>query len=160
MILRHAKAATPDAVADVDRPLTARGHADAAAAGAWLARRGLVPDLVLCSPSRRTRETWHDIASALTSAPRVRYEEDVYAASVHDLLDLVTGVTDAHTVLLIGHNPSLSRLSALLDPDHADPDGLRTAAAAVHTVEGDWVDCGPGAAPLSRSHVARARSVG
>ena len=46
MLLRHAKADNPPAVADIDRPLTARGHADAAAAGAWLAHRGYVPDLV------------------------------------------------------------------------------------------------------------------
>ena len=68
VILRHAKAANPEGVADPDRPLTSRGHADAAAAGAWLAHRDLQPDLVLCSSARRTRETWHGVALALSTA--------------------------------------------------------------------------------------------
>ena len=42
--------------------------------------------------------------------------------------------------LLIGHNPSVSMLSALLDPDaQADSDGLRTSGLAVHRAAG-WAD--------------------
>jgi phosphohistidine phosphatase len=155
VILRHAKAEQGETTPDIDRSLTKRGHADAAAAGVWLAGRGIAPDLVLCSPSRRTRETWHEVSLALTAAPAVRYEETIYAASTQDLLDLVTGVTDADKVLLIGHNPGLSHLSALLDPAHAEPDGLRTSGAAVHSVAGEWVECGHGTAPLIALHTAR-----
>jgi phosphohistidine phosphatase len=65
VILRHAKA-TPyrGDDSDVDRPLTARGRADATAAGHWLAAHDLRPDLVLCSPARRTRETWAAVGAA------------------------------------------------------------------------------------------------
>jgi phosphohistidine phosphatase len=141
----------------MDRPLTARGHADATAAGAWLAQRGYDPAVVLCSPTRRTRETWHAVALALTSAPQVQYEKQLHAASAPELLDAVKQVDeDAATVVLIGHNPGLSQLSALLDPDNADPDGLRTAAMAVHAWEGSWSDCAPGAAPVEATHTARA----
>jgi phosphohistidine phosphatase len=157
VILRHAKAASPDRVADVDRPLTSRGHADAAAAGAWLARRGFAPDLVLCSPSRRTRETWHGVALALAAAPEVTYSEDLYAASSGTLLEVVAGVTDdVSVVLLVGHNPAVSQLSQHLDPEGADPDGLRTAGAAVHRWQGSWVECGRRAADLVATHTARA----
>lgn len=157
VILRHAKAANPEGVADVDRPLTSRGHADATAAGAWLSHRGYAPDLVICSPARRTRETWHGVALALGSAPKVRYEDKAYSASASSLLDLITSVGDKRTsVLLIGHNPALSQLSALLDPERADPEGLRTAGAAVHTWDGSWVECGPRTAPLTTVHTARA----
>ena len=41
--MRHAKAERPDGVADIDRPLTQRGHADAAAVGAWLAHHDYGP---------------------------------------------------------------------------------------------------------------------
>ncbi|MFC7481813.1 SixA phosphatase family protein [Luedemannella flava] len=68
-ILRHAKADNPPGVADLDRPLTPRGHADATAAGAWLAAKAILPDLVICSPARRTRETWHGVALGLSAAP-------------------------------------------------------------------------------------------
>jgi phosphohistidine phosphatase len=157
VILRHAKAANPDGIPDADRPLTDRGHADAAAAGAWLLHSGLVPDLVLCSPARRTRQTWHGVALALTTAPQVRYEPQVYAAPVTTLLGTVRGADpDAGTVLLIGHNPGLSELSALLDEEHAESEGLRTAGIAVHTLDGAWTDYGRGAAALSTSHTSRA----
>lgn len=156
MILRHAKAATPDGVPDIDRPLTPRGHADAAAAGAWLAHRAYLPELVLCSPARRTRETWHGAALALTAAPAVRYVDQIYTGATDTLLDLIRGIDDSiGSVLLIGHNPSLSQLSGLLDPEASDPAGLRTAGIAVHTIDGHWVECGPEAAPISVVHTAR-----
>jgi phosphohistidine phosphatase len=157
VLLRHAKAAHPEGVADVDRPLTPRGHADAAAVGAWLSHRGYGPDLVLCSPSRRTRETWHGVALALASAPDVRYPEDAYAATALVLLDLVTDADDKfRTLLLIGHDPAASELSALLDPTGADEDGLRTCGLAVHTFDGSWAAYGPGLAPITATHTARA----
>ena len=58
ILLRHAHAeAAATGQADLDRPLSAEGLAEAEAAGRWLASNRLVPDCVLCSPSRRTRET-------------------------------------------------------------------------------------------------------
>src|SRR3546814_17061037 len=58
ILLRHAHAEPPaTGQSDLDRPLSAEGNAEAEAAGRWLQEQRLVPDLVLCSPSRRTRET-------------------------------------------------------------------------------------------------------
>jgi phosphohistidine phosphatase len=157
VILRHAKAANPQESADIDRPLTSRGHADAAAAGVWLSHQPYAPDLVLCSPARRARETWHGVAIALSRAPQVQYDDKIYNASAGDLLQVVSEADpDAGAVLLIGHNPGLSELSSLLDPDNADPDGLRTAGLAVHTAPVDWNELGPGTAALSTVHTARA----
>ena len=157
VILRHAKAANPEGAADRDRPLTERGHADAAAAGVWLNAGDLGPDLVLCSPSRRTKQTWHDVALGLSRAPQVQYDEAIYGGSVRSLLAVVRSADeDAATVLLIGHNPALSQLSVLLDPASDDEgDGLKTAGIAVHAWDGGWVDCGPGAAPRTDAHTAR-----
>lgn len=156
VILRHAKAEQPDGKADVDRSLTDRGRADAGAAGEWLAANGYVPDVVLSSPARRTRETWHGVAGALPSAPDVRYERELYHGGVEEALALVTAVGDeAGTVLVIGHNPTLSQLSALLDQSTPGAD-LRTAGLAVHTFDGPWQRCGPRRATLTTAHTARA----
>lgn len=161
VLLRHAKADRPDGLADTDRPLTDRGHADTAAAGVWLLNQGYVPDLVLCSPSRRTRQTWHSVAVALSAgagvgAPLVRYERAIYDGDAAELQKLVQSIDpEFRTVLLIGHNPTLSQLSALLDPEGGfDSDGLRTCGIAVHQVDTDW----PHAtyAKLVTSHTARA----
>ena len=156
IILRHAKAANPDGVVDEQRPLSPRGQRDAAAAGGWLVDHGYQPDVVLCSPARRTKQTWHGVAGALPRAPEVSYVERLYAAGLPDLLDAVADVSDdAQVVLLIGHNPALSQLSALLDPTGADAEGLSTSGIAVHSWQGDWSDAGAGTAPMTASHTAR-----
>src|SRR5690606_26458274 len=110
--------------------------------------------------------TWHGVALGLATAggeadpavtepssgsasPEVRYESVLYGASVRTLLASVrVAPPQATTVLLIGHNPGLSALSAALDPERADADGLRTAGIAVHTFTGAWTDLATGAAPL------------
>lgn len=165
VILRHAKAEVSATARDEDRALTTRGHADASAAGDWLATGGHLPDAVLCSPSRRTRQTWHDVAIALTSAmsggggPAVSYDHSLYDGDADALLSAVQAVDPgARSVLLIGHNPGVSELSALLDPQaEADSDGLRTAGIAVHALDGEWTDVAPGRMGRTLIHTARAR---
>ena len=160
VILRHAKAERPAGMADSDRPLTQRGHADAAAAGAWLAARGYRPDLVLCSPSKRTRQTWRGVSVALAGGPEpeVRFESELYYGGVEDALELIRQAPpEAGSVLLVGHNPAVSMLSALLDsPAGRDGDGLRTCGIAVHRRDGDWADFDSGTAPVVATYTARA----
>jgi phosphohistidine phosphatase len=160
VLLRHAKAAHPEGVVDLERALTPRGHADAAVAGGWLATKRLIPQVVMCSPSRRTRETWHGVALALgadASGVTVLYDPILYdAGQAQPLLDLVSATDSAVSgLLLIGHNPTISMLSSLLDPGAPD-DGLRTCGIAVHAVPGGWRDLKPGGAPLTASVAARA----
>jgi phosphohistidine phosphatase len=160
VLLRHAKSAHPEGVADEDRPLTERGHADAAAAGAWLLSRGLLPSRVLCSPARRTRETWHSVRVALgdaASAAEVVMEPVLYDHGAARALNLIRATgPEVDVLMVIGHNPTVSMISALLDPGTEVEDGLRTAGLALHSVDGDWADCRPGEAPLTAFHTARA----
>jgi phosphohistidine phosphatase len=157
VLLRHAKAEHPAGVADVDRRLTPRGHADSGAAGAWLAGQGLVPDLVLCSPSRRTRGTWHGVKLALGADIEPVFDPRLYDGGVAEALELLAETSpDRGTVLVIGHNPTVSALAALLDPGDGPPDGLRTCGLAVHRVDSAWMALGPDGAPLVSAHTARA----
>jgi phosphohistidine phosphatase len=157
VIMRHAKAEQLVSGADFDRPLTARGRSDATAAGAWLAAGRIAPQLVICSPAARTRATWHGVAigfadGPVAASPTVRYEPALYDAGLSSALDLLRAVPAGTTaVLLIGHNPAVSALSARLD-DKAT--GLRTAGLAVHDVTTAWADLA--AAKLTRTHTARA----
>ncbi|HET9517800.1 MAG TPA: histidine phosphatase family protein [Actinoplanes sp.] len=168
ILMRHAKAVTPGGSADFDRPLTERGRADAGAAGTWLADVGLRPGLVICSPAARTRQTWHALAIARatsdpnSNAPEVHYERGLYEGGRTELVDLIQAVPDdIATVLVIGHNPTVSDVSLLLRPDgpgHAGTAGagLRTAELVVHSVPGAWSTCEPGTAPVVKSYAARA----
>ena len=80
----------------------------------------------------------------------------MYDGDANDLLALVREVgDDTGTTLLIGHNPSVSLLSSLLDPAaQADSDGLRTCGLAVHRAPG-WADFDSDAAPVTALHTAR-----
>src|SRR5262245_22810586 len=148
VLLRHAKADRPASTVDRDRPLSERGRADAATAGEWLVAHHYAPELVLCSPTKRTRQTWKSVVKALPAKAEVWYEEKLYTANVDDLIDAVSEVDDdVGTVLLIGHNPTVSELSERLDPQRAQPSGLRTCELAVHVVSGRWGDCGVAGAP-------------
>jgi phosphohistidine phosphatase len=157
VLLRHAKAEPPDNYAeDFDRPLSRRGRADAEAAGAWLASAGLVPDQVLCSAAVRTRETWLAVSAAFGPVP-VTYEQSLYLSNAVEALELIQA-TDASvgTLLVIGHNPTMSVLSALLDRDGSvSGDGLHTSGLAVHRFSDVWGALDAQGAPLLQEHTAR-----
>jgi phosphohistidine phosphatase len=164
VLLRHAKAETPGDLLDFDRRLTKKGEADADAAGAWLADEGLMPGLVLCSPAARTRQTWHGVAVALAqaapegAAPEVHYEDGLYVGGRTEVIDLLRRVPDeVGTVLVVGHNPTMSDVSVLLRPDGEDHgvEGLKTCGLAVHRSSVLWSATEPGSMELKLRHTAR-----
>ncbi|MFD0724464.1 SixA phosphatase family protein [Lysobacter brunescens] len=114
ILLRHAHAepASSDQ-ADLDRPLSAEGLAEAEAAGRWLSEQGLVPDRVLCSPARRTRETLESVMATIGFVEQ-RLVEQIYEATPGTLAALVDEHREAERLLLVGHNPGLERLAALM----------------------------------------------
>lgn len=77
--------------------------------------RSLIPDLVLCSPAERARQTWELVAPVLGATPEVRFDRRLYLASEEELLARVRAAPDgARRVLLVGHNPGLENLTGLL----------------------------------------------
>ncbi|MFD6326914.1 SixA phosphatase family protein [Streptomyces sp. NPDC058442] len=163
VVLRHAKSAWPDGVADRDRPLAARGRRDAPAAGRAIAGTVGLPGLVLCSTAVRTRETWELAAEQWDTSVPVRYEPRLYAADAPALLAVLHEVpADIGTLLLIGHNPGLADLVLALAGDGVDDtlDRVRTkfptSAIAVLSWRGaGWPDLVPGTALLTAMTVPR-----
>ncbi len=155
MLLRHAKSAWPD-VPDEDRPLAKRGRRDAPVIGRWLRDHGYLPDAVVCSVARRTRQTWDLMAPELGGSPSVTFEPRAYAASAMTLLYLARELPGpSRTALLIGHNPAISELAAeLAEPPPASGSprsagiSFPTAAVAVFEFTGDWPDLAPRQARL------------
>ena len=114
ILLRHAHAdpAMPGQ-ADLDRGLSAEGVAEAEAAGRWLAENGYVPDAVLCSPSRRTRETL-EIALRTIGYVDQRIEPSIYEATPGTLIALADTNVQTGRLMIVGHNPGLEQLAALM----------------------------------------------
>jgi phosphohistidine phosphatase len=113
MLLRHAKAG-PASSPDIDRPLAARGREAAPRMGSYMKQEQLLPDLVLVSSSRRTRETW-DLVRPHLGDVEARFEPRIYEAPAERLLAVLREVPDdARGVLMIGHNPGSQDLARLL----------------------------------------------
>ena len=149
ILLRHAHAepAVPGQ-ADFDRPLSAEGLAEAEAVAAWLRDKALVPDRVLCSPSRRTRETLDAVIEAVGNLDK-RLDASIYEATPGTLAGLVDAHRDAERLLLVGHNPGLERLVALLSSGQSgDYRGMPPAAVAVLALPAE-AEIEPGIATLS-----------
>jgi phosphohistidine phosphatase len=154
IVVRHSKATHKPGFDDIDRPLTGRGHRDATAAGTWLRDHDLIPTLVLCSPARRTRETWADLTAALGasegtadgSGTEVYYDERLYLASAATTLDILSVTPDdVTTLLLVGHNPTVGDIAAGLT-SQAD---LAFPTSAIAVIElSNWARLVPGAGSL------------
>jgi phosphohistidine phosphatase len=108
MLLRHAKTEhqTPGQ-RDHERMLTKRGRADAPAIGAYMSHHGLVPDVALVSPAKRAQETWELLAESFPTSPRLVNDDRIYNASAETLIAVISEVRGAHSLLVVGHNPSL-----------------------------------------------------
>jgi len=154
IVMRHAKAGELPGGPDFERALRPRGQRDSAAAGRWLADRGLQPDLVLCSAARRTRQTWQHLSGTLLAAapsgrPDFSAEERLYQADSEDVAELVRETSDDFaTVLYIGHNPAAAGLVQLLTG--TEP-AFPTAAIAVIGVLSRWAGLAPGSGVLIAS---------
>ena len=107
VLLRHAKAVPHESMPDFERPLTDRGRADAAAAGRWLVAQGIEADLVLCSPSQRTRETWKYAAEAGAVTADAWYDRRIYNGTAEELLDVIHRYPD-HVWVFLHEFPALT----------------------------------------------------
>ena len=136
ILLRHAKSDWSGNEGDHDRPLAERGRHQAPDAGRWLAANIDSIDLAVVSTAKRARTTWDLVSDKLEEAPRTRHDDDVYAASVGELLDIVRQLDEAlGTVVLVGHNPGIEDLAEALTGDRVP---MPTSALAVIELTTTW----------------------
>ena len=91
-------------------------------------KRKLRPELVLSSPTERAKETTRLVCEASGLIAVARYDDRIYEASARRLLEIVAQIEDSvNTAMLVGHNPGLEELSAILT---GEPHRMTTAALA------------------------------
>lgn len=112
-LLRHAKAEPWNPLGnDFSRPLSKEGVHHAEALACWALDNLAAPDTILCSPSKRTRET---LAPLLSRWPQLLsvtdYTDSMYGASLSMLLTLAEDAFSfSQRVLMVGHNPACETL--------------------------------------------------
>ena len=116
LILRHGKAGKREAGRDdAARLLTPKGGREIRAVARWIAGGEAAPDVIATSPLKRARETAEIVADELSYAGEIALWDELEPGSDPDaLVKRLTGLPDAKTVLLVGHEPQLSHLIARL----------------------------------------------
>ncbi len=157
-LLRHAKSSWKEpGLSDFERPLKRRGREACATMADYMARHGIAPDLVLCSPALRAMETLGLIAGHLGRELDTDFRERLYLASATQLLAEVRGLDDAiEASMVVGHNPGLADLARGLATS-GEPAALAALAAKVPTAAlasfdldcQHWAQAAPGTAHLS-----------
>ncbi len=146
LLLRHGKAEAEAGRGDKARALTARGCRDAAIMGWYLQARGNQPDRIVTSRARRARQTAAIVAAAAEYRGPVRAKRGLYYAPPAALLRRVRRLPrKAGRVLLVGHNPDLEDLAALLArPGSALPDLPTAGLIRLDFDVPRWSDIQPG----------------
>ncbi len=110
ILWRHAEAEDGGIeLADRQRRLTSRGEQQARLIARWLIKRLPRKPVILVSPAERTRQTAHALELAYEIEPRLGI-----GASTTDVLRAAGWPERNAAVVMVGHQPTLGRIAALL----------------------------------------------
>lgn len=142
--MRHAKSSWDDLTKDDhDRPLNERGEAGAERVGTWLADRGHVPKMILCSTAKRAAMTAQIMMEQFADKPEVSYISSLYEASPDSVLAKIRNAPPGD-LMVVGHNPGMASFADLISetrPKHERFSTFPTTSTLVSEVHRDsWAD--------------------
>jgi phosphohistidine phosphatase len=135
-LLRHAEAEPHGTRTDAERRLTERGRQQARAAGVAIQRLQGTFDAVLFSPRVRARQTAELAAEGWSEEQQARLMVHPPLAGDFDAaqaLDAISAVPADGRLLLVGHEPDLSRIVGDLTGARAD---VKKGGLAILRLEG------------------------
>ena len=137
LVMRHAKSDWTGYQADIDRPLNKRGQKDADTMGARLASLGIIPDRIISSSSRRTRDTVDGLQHHINLRDdQIEYDPLLYLASQSLLMDCIrNNLREGERLMILAHNPGIDDLVEKLSDrplQLTDTMKLMTTAAVAH----------------------------
>ncbi|WP_328189069.1 CHAD domain-containing protein [Marinobacter sp. OP 3.4] len=153
-LIRHAKSSwTDDSLHDIDRPLNKRGKRQVAAMAGPLLELGALGDPVYVSHACRARQTIEGLLEQLPEhnlVAGIRFEPTLYTFRAKHLFKWLRNLKgDAPSVTLIGHNPALTDLAAMLTDGEA-PDMVTGAVLHLQLPLDQWRQLGKGDGTLVR----------
>ncbi len=160
ILMRHAKSDWDSpAKSDFERPLSKRGRIAATAIGDWLSRNDYIPETVLCSAAKRTRETLSRVLSELDKNLDVKYLQPLYLAAPEFMLQTLRKQQQSGTILMVAHNPGTAILANALAenaPPHERFDDYPSGATTIFTFDIEtWQTIAPGSGQVSEFIVPR-----
>ncbi|MDO8312190.1 MAG: histidine phosphatase family protein [Sideroxyarcus sp.] len=134
ILWRHAEA--HEGSPDLERELNAKGQKQAEKMASFLRARLPENIRILVSPAKRTQQTAHALTKHFFTEPAVGP-----GASAQDILE-AAGWPDAESnVLIVGHQPALGQIAALLLANSKGGFSVKKGAVwwlSRHTSEGDY----------------------
>ncbi len=138
--LRHASAgqSRKDPAADAKRPLDKDGINQCRDMGRVLAAMELQVDVIISSPLRRATQTASLVGNEIGYEGKLQLSPALRpGASYESFRELLDDNAKRDAVMVVGHNPTLSRFAGLLISDGANEDALDLKKGAVAKVEID-----------------------
>lgn len=144
-VMRHAKSswAVPGAK-DFDRELNDRGIDDLARLSKTFKQEGIEPDKIICSSATRTKQTLSHIQDSFSNEPEIVFTERLYSSGLHEYIDIINSVSNAKSLMVIGHNPMCGTLATSLPKagpaEELEKIAYRYPTAAISIIDFDFDD--------------------
>lgn len=126
-LLRHGKAEVKNAITpdDFSRALVEKGHQQARNAARLLCASEMLPDIVLCSPLVRARETAESFTLAANMPGPVIQNWLGCGMNPETALSELRGFSDFKNIMIVGHEPDFSQFVQYLLGSTADSVEIR-----------------------------------
>lgn len=139
LVMRHAKAEPFGDGGDESRSITDKGSKQAKTVAKGLIEMRLTPDRIACSSAMRARQTLDRMLKAFGDGPKVDYRQALYSDGMQAVFDeLATTSKKIHTLMILGHEPTVSISCQWLASSDSDAHrldllnlGLSTASVVV-----------------------------
>jgi phosphohistidine phosphatase len=141
VMIRHAKSSwTNPLQSDFERPLNERGEQDAPAMGKRLKEYGVIPDLIIASSAKRTKQTAKKIAKEVGyDIDNIRWEEKLYHCIPSVFEEIIYELKDkVHTVFIVAHNPGITEFVNQLAPDFSVENMPTCGIVGAHIEAEEW----------------------
>lgn len=137
-ILRHAEAEPWNPLGnDFSRSLSSPGNRHAQLVSDWALGSLKLPDTILCSPAKRTRQTLAPFLSHWSKLlGSTDYVDSMYGASLNMLLTLAEDAFSySERLFMIGHNPAVEAMLIKLLQKNQSGNHLRMAPGTLAIIE-------------------------
>jgi phosphohistidine phosphatase len=126
-LLRHADAPRKQSETDADRVLSSHGYIEAEKTAQFLNRYKIDISNIASSDSIRTRQTVGKIMESYAYHPNIRFLNNLYNASGHEILEYITSQDGSvKNLMVVGHNPGITTVLDLINPKGSSSDIIRS----------------------------------
>jgi len=140
-LVRHAKSDWGnEGIADIDRPLNARGYRDAQVMSNLMKNKKLIPDLIISSPAIRAISTALIFCRNFNlNYSAIAINANLYDTSVKHHTDIISKVNNQiKSVMIVAHNPIISDLASSLTSPIAESIPTCGCVGIRQSALGEW----------------------